>query len=588
MSVERKAALPVPPKAAALPKPADCVMLTDDYRKNSLAKCVPGAWYGAGAWYLPPEPDADQARIALRIFPALQVQHPELVATARLSAIDYRPIDLSTPHWEANYAGRAPENDPWQRCRLAALEYRTKKGELKPITPHPFQRMDAQYAIDRLSAGIGVYYGWEMGLGKTLGAALTIDGWDANFVFIACPNSAKVDPWVDDFSQFCPWITPVVMGNSPKTRAYAMDKAQELSDADEPFAMICHYEAIALIDGPKKTGWSKLGRWDLKVCDEAHTLKSRMAKRTAAFRRLKSVGTLLLSGSVMSGAAEDLFVPFQIMRPKKYRSQHRDWNDPYIEIVDGDYGQIVIGPKLHKLPEFKAAMGESLIVRLASDHLNIPAPHVKEHRVKLLPSQSKAYHALADDLLAELPDGSVIATTDGAPMVTALRRVTACVPNAEGGYDSAKLDKAMELIEAAGDSQIVVFTWHKEPGYALADRLADAGIGHGLVNGDYNAAQRVNTIDLFKRGGTRVLIATMATLSVAANLQNASQVIVVEESFDPIDNEQAVGRVVRQGQLIHASVHYIRGEDTVDDLHVLPATMSKSELRRLVIGTKSC
>lgn len=426
-----------------------------------------------------------------------------------------------------------------------------------------------------------------MGLGKTLGTAMIIDGWDANFVFIACPNSAKRDPWVDGLTRFCPWLQPVVVGNNAKARSRALDEAAERMDAGEPTALICHYEAIGLIEGSNKRGWNRLGRWDLKVCDEAHTLKSRAAKRTAAFRRLQSVGTLLLSGSVMSGAAESLFVPFQVMQPKRYRSQWRDWNDRFLEVVDGDFGQIVIGPKLHRLAEFRGELSESLVVRLAADHLDIPKPHVKDHHVTLTPLQARVYREVADDLMADLPDGDVIATTDGAPLVTALRRVTACVPDGKGSYESAKLDRCMELIEAAGDSQIVVFTWHKEPGYALIDRLAAAGIGAGLVNGDRSQAARAETVGLFKRGGLRVLVATMATLSMAANLQNASVVITLEESFDPIDNEQAIGRVVRQGQTVHASVHHIRALDSVDDLHVLPAGMAKTELRRLILGASA-
>lgn len=427
-----------------------------------------------------------------------------------------------------------------------------------------------------------------MGLGKTLGACMVMDGWDANFVFIACPNGAKQDPWVDELRRFCPWIEPVVMGNTAKARAAALDAAAERMEAGEPTALICHYEAIGLIEGENKRGWNRLGQWDLKVGDEAHILQSRTAKRTAAFRRLKSVGTLLLSGSVMSGAAERLFVPFQIMQPRKYRSQWRDWNDRYLESVDDGYDHaVIVGPKVHRLGDFKQALGESLVVRLAADHLDIPEPHVKDHLVQLTPLQARAYRALADELLFELPDGQVLATTDGAPLVTALRRVTACVPDGKGGYAGAKLDKAMELIGGALDSQHVWFTWHKEPGYALVDRLAAAGISAGLVNGDVSRPAREAAIDLFKRGGTQVLVATMATLAVAANLQNASVVGMLEESYDPIHNEQAIARVVRQGQTANASVHRIRAENTVDDLDVLPATMTKTELRRLILGAKA-
>lgn len=93
------------------------ILITGDYRKTAQANAVPGAYFGAGAWWLPPEPDPDSARIALRIFPQLQLANPELVAIARLSSVDYRPIDAATAHWTP----RPVAEDPWQRV-LAAMK----------------------------------------------------------------------------------------------------------------------------------------------------------------------------------------------------------------------------------------------------------------------------------------------------------------------------------------------------------------------------------------------------------------------------------------------------------------------------------
>lgn len=415
---------------------------------------------------------------------------------------------------------------------------------------------------------------------------MVIEKWEANFILIACPNSAKQDPWAQELARFCPWLKVVVVGNGATAYSAAMEQAHAYARAAVPFAMICHYEALWRIEGENKRGWLKLGCWDLLICDEAHMLKNRKAKFVAALRRMKAVGRLNLSGSVMSGAAEDLFVPWQMFQPKRYRSQWRDWNDPFLDVVEGDFGKVVVGPRLHRLADFRAALGECLTVRLAKDHLDIPAAHVVRHACRLLPAQKAVYHKVADDLLAELPDGSELATVDGAPLVSALRRVTGGIPAADGvGLLSGKLDAVMEVLLSAGDSQGVVFTWHKRPLYELQRRLLAAGVPVGIVCGDVAGAQREAAVDLFKRGGTQFLVATIKTLSAAVNLQNAGLVCMVEHSYDPVDNEQAIGRVVRQGQTAHASVHHFAVEDSVDDLQVLPVAVTKAELRRLVLGS---
>ncbi len=417
---------------------------------------------------------------------------------------------------------------------------------------------------------------------------MVMDAWDVNFAFIACPNSAKRDPWLEHLEKFTPWLHPVVMGNSPKARAAAYGECQERMAAGEPTALICHYDAIKLIEAERKgrRGWARLGQWDLKIGDEAHIHKKRDTLRTAAFRRINAAGVLLLSGSVMSGQTEQMFVPWQIMRPKRFTSQWSHWNDPYLEVVDTDYGKVVVGPAPHRLNEFRAMLGESLTVRPAELFLSVPEPRrIDRTDLALLPEQRKAYRDAADELLAELPDGEILLTTEGAPLRSALRRITGGVPAADGaGLISSKVDAVMEDIVAAGDSQVLTFAWHKRVTAEIVRRCLAADIPCGLVNGDVSGRERERIIELYKAGGYRVLVATIATLSTAANLQNTGVVQMVELSDDPVDNAQAVGRAVRQGQPAHVVVYTYGVKDSVDDLDVASNAMSKDEIRKQVLG----
>ncbi len=153
------------------------------------------------------------------------------------------------------------------------------------------------------------------------------------------------------------------------------------------------------------------------------------------------------------------------------------------------------------------------------------------------------------------------------------------------GLISAKIDAVMEDIVAAGDSQVLTFAWHKRVTAEIVRRCLAANIPCGLVNGDVTGRERERVIELFKAGGYRVLVATIATLSTAANLQNAGVVQMVELSDDPVDNEQAIGRAVRQGQPCHVAVITYGIRDSVDDLDVASNAMAKAELRAQVLGT---
>lgn len=542
-------------------------VLTGKWQETSRARATPESYWdpGAGSWLLPFDCDPESARIAIRLFPALYTLRPDIVDKAAVQ--DVRPVNNSAAAWR----DRPPGQDPWQRTAAAT-----------PLVPHLYQRQDAQFAIDSLAKCGGAYLGAEAGLGKTLMAAMVTDGWGANFILAVCPNSAKYRTW-EPAAALMPWLgEPVVIGNSAKARDVSMELARDRLDNGVPTLIIVHYEALALVD------WAPLGVLDLVIFDEGHRLKNHKAKFTKAAMRIPAVGRLFLSGSVLDGDVEDLWVPMKMMQPKRYPTRWKSWNDRFVDYAEGDFGRISLGARPYRIPELRDELGEVLVVRRASDELDIPAPHVQHVDLPMLPVQRTAYKAMVDKLFAELPDGDILAANAGAGLVSALRQVTGGVPLEDGKYASSKLDYIEELVggpptPGVGGKplQTVVFFWHKEPANRLAERLGPLAT---IVHGDVPQARREEALEDFVCGRRRVLIATIATLSESVNLQCAGRVILAEKSWRPMDNEQSVARVVRQGQRANASVYHLQCPDTVDTLAVVPRVASKTILRRLVVG----
>lgn len=555
----------------------ECFRLTDKWQATARARAVPESFWdpGQGAWLLPKDCDPDAARIALRLFPQLYTLHPDILDLAAVQ--DVRPIDLATKFWERlQPETRRLTQSRWARTTHAAW------GRLG-IVPHAFQEADCAYHLANMDDG-GSYIGWEPGLGKTLGACMVADAWGANFIVAVCPNSAKTRTW-KPAAALMPWVgEPIVVGNSAKTRESAVRAAQIRMDAGTPTLLIVHYQALGLLD------WAPLGTWDLIIFDEAHILKNPKAGFVKAALKVPTVSRLLLSGSVLDGDVEDLFIPMKALRPARYRRRWADWNDRFVDYAEGDFGRISLGARPYRIPELREELGSVLTIRRARDELDIPEPHVQRIALPMLAVQAKAYKELREKLFAELPDGDIIAANQGASLISALRRVAAGVP-IEDGYASAKLDFIAETVTDGATTpvpgvggrpmQTVVFFWHKEPANQLAQRL---GTLAAIVHGDVPNARREAALEDFAAGRVRVLIATMATLSESVNLQNAGRVILAEHSWKPLHNEQSVDRVVRQGQTCHASVIHLTSEGTVDEINVLPVIKSKTLLRQLVIG----
>ncbi len=565
------------------------VFLTDEWLETRRARAVPDAqWNPGGAgikpgWYLPSTADDHAARVALRLFPRL-IENDELVERAAVQ--DMRPIDLATDRWRSLYNRRRLDDDPWRRIAAQALaaERYWHPPLAPPIVPHLFQRVDCQYALDRLDTVGGAYLGWEPGLGKSLGACMVMDAWAVNFALIVCPNSAKVPTWLPTLQQFAPWMKPIVIGNSAKQRSAALEEARVRMDAGEPTAVVCHYEALTVIQGKeRKSGWAPLGTFDIKVADEAHRLKNPKAGFVRAFAKIPAVGLLLLSGSILDGDFEDLHVPWKMMNPTRYPRKWQDWCDRFGDYAEGDHGTLSLGVKPHRLDELRHELGELLVVRRATDELDIPAPHVTDLVVPLLPAQQKVYDQLVAELLAELPDGGLIAADVGATLIAALRVVAGGVPLPDGGYASAKIDAMMQRFEDIGRQQRVVFTWHRELAARAAERLSKLGTV-ALVHGGVSNRKREEHVARFRNGRTQFLVATMSTLGESVNLQNAGGVTFLEHSWQPLKNEQARDRVLRQGQHAQVVIDNITAAQTVDRLRVLPVLLSKTLLRQLVVG----
>lgn len=76
-------------------------ILTDEWLDRLKALAVPGAYYRKGAGWVLEDPTPRAAAVALKLFPRLINEAPELMVLRESLAQDVRPIDMATPYWES-------------------------------------------------------------------------------------------------------------------------------------------------------------------------------------------------------------------------------------------------------------------------------------------------------------------------------------------------------------------------------------------------------------------------------------------------------------------------------------------------------
>lgn len=632
------------------------IVLTNEYHKAPMARAVPGAhWDPEQKAYVVDQPDPRAAAIILKLFPMTGVQHPELVELRNELLFDVRPFDNATPFGRRISAPRveARLHEQWSCTVDECREKADSKAQppcpahgdtMKHWKFHDYQSIDLGYAEAFIRAHGGFYIGWDRGLGKTLALCCMIDALDAQRTLVVCPNTAKQDPWAIGLETFCPWVETIVMPNDRAKRERTLDYVRErCSPYDErgPFALVLHYEALALVAGisykrkgkaveygfepgqwPEEmkpslsvparnallkaaakpehqldpeivskayrkvmgNGWDRYS-FDLFGADEAHRLANPAAQQSKAAKKVRAKYRLAESGSIIQNHLEEMFSPLQWLFPDNYSSQWRDWNDRYLDYAEGGYGKICLGVKPERVEALRKELATFMVYRRKEDELDLPARIDIDERVEMSPSQRKVYDKLVQTCIARLDDGTVIAADEGAAMLTKLRQVaTGLDLLAAGVADSSKLDKAIELIEDSPDDDFVVFSWYKAAVHALADRFAKKKIDAFTVTGDVPHARRYERIARFMAGEGRVFIGTIATLGESVNLQRANQVIMLDRSYNPALNGQAVDRAHRQGQRRRVTVTNLITKDSVDELNVLPALANKEALRAAILG----
>lgn len=545
------------------------IWLTDKWTKAELARAVPGAYWSAdeGHWVLDPATITPRAAlVALKLFPELILDHPWLGDERDKLIQEIRPFDNATPY---------------NKRITAPLVEAIMASEDKEL--YDFQALDLGYLQDILTEHGGGYLGWERGMGKTIGALCLTEALERRTALFVAPNSAKATVWEPDISHYLgDYFDKIfLIPNEKKARERQCTEVLNAVKAGESVGWIVHYEALAIIAGKSGSGWKKFGEWGIVIADEAHRIKNLKAKMTRSLKKVPAAMKLCLSGSIIQNHIEELFSPLQWLFPKHYSAKWRDWNDRFLDYVEGGFSKVFVGIKPETLDDLRKELGVFMVYRRKEDELDMPERVDEDRFVTLSRGQRKAYDDLIRTCLAEVEGGDNVVADDGLPMLIKLRQIATGLDLVGGVHDSTKLDLAAEIINDNEDEQFVVFSWFKAACTALQDMLGDQAV---VITGDVPQKDRAGIIEEFKSGEKRVLIATISTMGESQNFQNANNVIFLDRSWNPSDNTQAADRVYRIGQDKKVTITHIIAKDTADERKVTPTLMNKESLRRMLLG----
>lgn len=390
----------------------------------------------------------------------------------------------------------------------------------------------------------------EPGLGKSAQAIRACDAIGAQKILVLGPASLRGN-WAREFSNFqlARRSIDVVFGSGPN--------GSDVTIASYDFASR-YPEALA-------------GAYDALILDEAHYLKNKGSKRTKAVfgEKCDLVGGIAenadriycLTGTPAPNNPAELWPMLRALAPERLEKRQQSyWGfvQKYCRTIDKGFGPQITGGK--NLGELRQRIEPFCLRRKKEDVL----PDLPALRLETLYLDGARSRALSD-LSAQYGQEIEAALENGieglaalAPHVATLRRLTGTL----------KIDGVVETVrnEVTTGDKIVLFAHHSEVIRALETELLAAGLGVVVVDGRTAPERRQPLVDRFQAsGGPSVFIGQLTAAGTGLTLTAASEMILVESSWVPAENEQACMRIHRIGQKSACRVRFATLADSIDE-----------------------
>jgi len=130
-----------------------------------------------------------------------------------------------------------------------------------------------------------------------------------------------------------------------------------------------------------------------------------------------------------------------------------------------------------------------------------------------------------------------------APGAPAVDRIDQQLHYAEAGE---KLEVLRDLLDRPEASRVIVFVRTKRGADRLTRRLSDRGVHAAAIHGDKSLAARRRSLEAFRTGKSRVLIAT-DVVARGIDVREVSHVINFDMPHDPDSYVHRIGRTARAG-----------------------------------------
>ena len=366
------------------------------------------------------------------------------------------------------------------------------------------------------------------------------------------------------------------------------------------------------------------------IIDESHlvlpTSKTKLYKQTLVRRGImmlakKSLYRFAVSGTPVRGRLENLWGTLDFLSNSKIES-YWTWVDRWFitrpkEIYTKNQTVqtteiIGLNPLLKE--DFAKQLDGVMIRRKKLDvfpelppkrYAGVALHGVVGHWIDLTPNQKRFYKQMKELALTRLASGTLVAQGILAEL-TRLKQFASVSGDVAYSVDGAtifnptlpsnKFDWLIDFLTERGiidqpeaeskeDGKVVIASQFSQVLDLFEKALLDKyGVKCWKITGEVSSKKRSEGVEDFQKedSGLRVMLLNTKSGGVALTLDRADELVILDETFIPDDQEQVEDRIHRVSRIHNVIVHYVRSKGTIEET-IAKKVQKREELQKQIL-----
>ena len=286
---------------------------------------------------------------------------------------------------------------------------------------------------------------------------------------------------------------------------------------------------------------------------------------------------LLMMSATPVGQPADVYAVVKLVAPDLYRSKKQFER---IHVADKDWFGNITGWK--ELQLIKENLDCCMVEIAEEDMPDIPNVTYQAVPYKLGKRHLLKYRQLVEQEIMLDDDGGVIDITDAEKKFHTLQKFVVNPHDLNLKSIHSKLLDLVTTIYEEDSSPLIICGNYRRTNELLLEKFKDKAVG---VWGAFTKRQRQESLDKFIHGDVPILVMNPRSAGVGTDgLQHVCyRMLLVELPLTPIEFEQLIGRISRNGQEHKCNVKMLVAEETIQE-QLFRSLISKDDLLAKIVS----